>query len=223
MSTANSTGTINVIVAGVGGQGSILAAHILGKAAIRQTAAIGQTAASGRTVKVRIGETYGAAMRGGKVFSHVRIGDARAPLTAEDGADIIIGLEPLETLRVAIPYLSPEGVCVVNTAKYIPADVKMGRAGYPEMDSILAALKRLGRQVISFDATAAAQELGRAAVMNTIMLGAASATGLLPMDEKTLRDTIAEEAPAGTAELNMKAFDRGREIAQSLPKTGAKS
>jgi len=216
MSIANSTGTINVIVAGVGGQGSILAAHILGKAAIRQTA-------PGRPVKVRIGETYGAAMRGGKVFSHVRIGDARAPLTAEDGADIIIGLEPLETLRVAIPYLSPEGVCVVNTAKYVPADVKMGRAGYPEMDSILAALKRLGRQVISFDATAAAQELGRAAVMNTIMLGAASATGLLPMDEKTLRDTIAEEAPAGTAELNMKAFDRGREIAQSLSKTGAKS
>ncbi len=202
--------TTNVIVAGVGGQGSILAAHILGKAAIRQSASTGQAA------KVRIGETYGAAMRGGKVFSHVRIGDARSPLTTEDGAEMIIGLEPLETLRVAIPYLSPEGVCVVNTAKYVPADVKMGRAKYPDVDGILGSLRRLGKKVIAFDATAAAQELGKAAVMNTIMLGAASATGLLPVDDKTLKDTIAEEAPPGTAELNMKAFDKGREIARKL-------
>ena len=198
--------TTNVIVAGVGGQGSILAAHILGKAAVRQAAPPGRAAPpgqatpSGQPVKVRIGETYGAAMRGGKVFSHVRIGDARAPLTTEDGAEVIIGLEPLETLRVAIPYLSPEGVCVVNTAKYVPADVKMGRAKYPDVDGILASLRRLGKKVIAFDATAAAQELGKAAVMNTIMLGAASATGLLPVDEKTLKDTIAEEAPAGTGD-----------------------
>jgi indolepyruvate ferredoxin oxidoreductase beta subunit len=211
---------VNIIVAGVGGQGSILAAHILGKAAIRRTEA------SGEPVNVRIGETYGAAMRGGKVFSHVRIGDAQAPLTAEDCADIIIGLEPLETLRVAIPYLSPDGVCVVNTAKYVPADVKMGRARYPEITAILAGLERLGRKVISFDATAVAQELGRAAVMNAIMLGAAGATGLLPIDEETLRDTIAQEVPSGTAELNLIAFDRGRKIAESLvnsSQTGARA
>ncbi len=208
--------TTNVIVAGVGGQGSILAAHILGKAAIRQTAS------SGQPVKVRIGETYGAAMRGGKVFSHVRIGDARAPLTTEDGAEMVIGLEPLEALRVAIPYLSPEGVCVVNTAKSVPADVKMGRARYPDVDGILASLRRLGRKVIAFDATAAAEDLGKPAVMNTVMLGAASSTGLLPVDEKTLKETIAEEAPPGTAELNMKAFNKGREIAIDLAATGAK-
>ncbi len=207
--------TTNVIVAGVGGQGSILAAHILGKAAIRQTAPSGQPA------QVRIGETYGAAMRGGKVFSHVRIGDVRAPLTTENGAEVIIGLEPLETLRVALPYLAPDGVCVVNTAKYVPADVKMGRAKYPDIDKLLGALRRLGKKVIAFDATAVAQELGKAAVMNTVMLGAASATGLLPVDEKVLKETIAEEAPAGTAELNLKAFDKGREVALGLSKTGA--
>lgn len=199
--------TTNIIVAGVGGQGSVLAAHILGKAALRQPST------SGEAVKVRIGETYGAAMRGGKVFSHVRIGDARSPLTPEDGAHLIIGLEPLEALRVAIPYLAPDGVCVINTAKYVPADVKMGRATYPEVEGLLDSLRKLGKTVIAFDATAAAQELGKAAVMNSIMLGAASSTGLLPVDEKTLKDTIAEEAPPGTTELNMKAFDRGREIA----------
>ncbi len=206
--------TTNVIVAGVGGQGSILAAHILGKAAIREKAP------SGKPLQVRIGETYGAAMRGGKVFSHVRFGDARAPLTMEDGAELVIGLEPLEALRVAIPYLSPDGVCVINTAQYVPADVKMGRAQYPATAGIIDGLKKLGRKVIAFDATAAAKELGKPQVMSVLMLGAASATGMLPLDEKSLMATIEEEAPKGTAELNLKAFRRGREIAESLGGAG---
>lgn len=207
----------NVIVAGVGGQGSILAAHILGKAALRQAAK------TGKKVQVRVGETYGAAMRGGKVFSHVRIGDVRAPLTQSDGADLIVGLEPLETLRVAIPYLAPGGVCVLNTTPYVPADVKMGRAKYPEIDGLLGALGKLGRKVVSFDATAVARELGKPQVMSVVMLGAASAAGILPVDEESLKETIVEEAPKGTAELNLRAFDRGRDVAASLMKTGAKS
>ncbi|MHB0884832.1 MAG: indolepyruvate oxidoreductase subunit beta [Bacillota bacterium] len=207
--------TTNVIVAGVGGQGSILAAHILGKAAIREKTP------DGKPLQVRIGETYGAAMRGGKVFSHVRFGDARAPLTMEDAAELIIGLEPLEALRVAIPYLSPNGVCIVNTAKYVPADVKMGRAKYPAIPEIVDSLKKLGRKVIAFDATAAAKGLGKPQVMSVVMLGAASATGLLPLDEPSLLATIEAEAPKGTAELNLKAFRLGREIAEDLSRSGS--
>jgi len=209
--------TVNIIVAGVGGQGSILAAHILGKAVLRRK----DPDPGGRPLKVRIGETYGAAMRGGKVFSHVRFGDAQAPLTTEDGAQMVIGLEPLEALRVAIPYLAPDGVAVVNTARSVPADVKMGRAVYPDVDDILASLRKLGGQVVAFDATAAARELGKAAVMNSVMLGAASATGRLPVDEQALRETIAEEAPPGTADLNLRAFDKGREIVRNLLAGGA--
>ncbi len=209
--------TTNVIVAGVGGQGSILIAHILGKAALRQAAK------ASRTVQVRIGETYGAAMRGGKVSSHVRFGDARAPLTMEDGADLVIGLEPLETLRMSIPYLAPEGTCIFNTAPYMPADVKMGRAEYPDIDGLLTGLRRLGRQVISLDATGMAQELGKSQVMSVVMLGAASATGALPLDQDILMDTIAGEVPKGTSDLNLRAFSRGRSLAENLLGTGASS
>lgn len=201
--------TSNIIVTGVGGQGSILAAHILGKAAIRQMEK------SHSKVQVRIGETYGAAMRGGKVVSHVRIGQVYAPLIAENAADIIIGLEPLETLRVAAIYLAPQGDVVVNTFPYIPADVKMGRVEYPEISTIVDHLKQLGRSVIAFDATSIAQEMGTPAVMNIILLGAASALVALPVDEETLLETIRVEVPPATIGLNLASFQRGREFAMS--------
>jgi indolepyruvate ferredoxin oxidoreductase, beta subunit len=209
--------THNIVVAGVGGQGSILAAHILGKAAMREADR------SGKTTQVRIGETYGAAMRGGKVFSIVRIGNVLSPLTREDGAEMVIGLEPLETLRAAVPYLSPNGICVVNTHPYIPLDTKMGRMDYPEQSTIISCLERLCKTTMAFDATALAQELGKVEVMNIIMIGAASALGGLRIDETSLVETIKLEVPSHLIDLNLQSFYKGREVAEKLSKNGRDS
>src|SRR3990170_1844510 len=104
----NKTKDLNLIVAGVGGQGSVLASHIVADAAVRAG------------LKARVGETFGAAMRGGAVSSHIRIGeDVQGPLVAEDKLDILIALEPLEGLRIGVKYLSPTGIAILNT-KAVP-------------------------------------------------------------------------------------------------------
>ncbi len=139
---------MDVIFAGVGGQGSILVSHLLADTAL----------ASGH--KVRLTETFGAATRGGSVFSCVRIGEAWAPLPGEDQAQVVIGLEPLEGLRVALKFLAPDGWVLLNTRPWYPVDVSVGRATYPGIRQLIAASQRLGRKVLSADATGIAAELG---------------------------------------------------------------
>jgi indolepyruvate ferredoxin oxidoreductase beta subunit len=123
---------MDVIFAGVGGQGSILVSHLLADTAL----------ASGH--KVRLTETFGAATRGGSVFSCVRIGEAWAPLPGEDQAQVVIGLEPLEGLRVALKFLAPDGWVLLNTRPWYPVDVSVGRATYPGIRQLIAASQRLG-------------------------------------------------------------------------------
>jgi len=193
---------LSVIVAGVGGQGSILASHILSTAAI-------QTAQSkGEHIDVRVGEIYGAAMRGGAVSSHVRIGGT-ALLTREDRGDVILALEPLEGLRVGLKYLSPTGIALVNTRPIVPVDVKLGRAKYPTTEEITAALKELGSEVYSFDATELAIKAGNSRSMNTVMIGALCALKKLPIDEDILLRVITEQVPPKAKEVNVKAFELG--------------
>lgn len=193
---------VSAIVAGVGGQGSVLASHILGTAAIR-------TAQSkGEHIDVRIGETYGAAMRGGAVSSHVRIG-AKAPLTRQDGADIILALEPLEGLRVGLKYLGATGTSILNTRPMPPVDVKLGRARYPRVEEIVKVLRDLSSGVYYFDATELAIQAGSQRAMNIVMLGALSALHVLPVDEEILILTIQEKVPPRTRDINLKAFELG--------------
>ena len=121
--------SFDLVVAGVGGQGSILLSHIVADAAIRCDS----------STRVRVGETFGAAMRGGSVASHVRIGkDVYGPLVSKAGADVVLAMEPLEGLRVSIDFLKRGGVAILNTRPWYPVDVISGYA------SILT-LKRLKR------------------------------------------------------------------------------
>ena len=127
----------NIIVAGVGGQGSILASHIIAEAAIRSKEATGEE------LNVRVGETFGAAQRGGAVASHVRIGDIHGPLVRKGRADLVVALEPLEGLRIGLPYLAKDGVAIVNTITEAPVDAKVGAVEYPALDAIEGALKQM--------------------------------------------------------------------------------
>ncbi len=193
------TSELNIIVAGVGGQGSILCSHIIADAAVKAG------------LKTRVGETFGAAQRGGAVHSHVRIGkNVHGPLVRQDKLDVLIGLEPNEALRLAAKYLGAEGVAIVNLDKVPSADVNIGAAQYPSIEVVKESLAKLGRQVISFEATEEAVKLGNARVMNIILLGTLAATKVLPFSEDYLKKAIAERVPPKTIELNLQAFELGK-------------
>ena len=201
----NKTKELNLIVAGVGGQGSVLASHIVADAAVKAG------------LKARVGETFGAAMRGGAVSSHIRIGeDVQGPLVAEDKLDVLIALEPLEGLRIGVKYLSPTGIAILNTKPVPSIDVNIGKATYPEISTIVSSLERLCKKVVAIDATGLSIKSGSAKTLNILMLGMAAATDLLPFPIELLKETIKDRVPKGTEDLNMKAFDVGYKAAKEL-------
>ena len=196
---------LNLIVGGVGGQGSVLASHIVADAAVRAG------------LKARVGETFGAAMRGGAVSSHIRIGeDVQGPLVADDKLDVLIALEPLEGLRIGVKYLSPTGIAILNTKPVPSIDINIGKATYPDISTIVSSLERLCKKVVAIDATELSIKSGSARTLNILMLGMAAATELLPFPIEVLKETIKERVPKGTEELNMKAFDVGYNTAKGL-------
>ncbi len=200
---------LNLIVAGVGGQGSILLTHIIGNAAIAQG------------LRVRAAETYGAAMRGGSVHGQIRIGESlTGPLIPEDKADILLALEPLEGLRVGVRYLSPSAMALLNSRPLKPVDVNVGRARYPSLEEITESLKRICRDVYALDATKLAEEAGNVRTLNIVMLGGLASTGKLPITDDILRETVAEHVPKGTEEVNLRAFELGKKAFGELIKSG---
>ena len=156
---------LNVLIAGIGGQGSVLAAKILA------------AAAQARGWKVRTAETIGMAQRGGNVTSHVRMGDAgeevHAPLIARGTADCIVALEPGEAVR-ALPYLAPDGLLVcARTA--IPS-VETILSGEPyEAEPLLAYLEGAAPHFLAIDEAAICEEVGSRKVANLVMLASAVA------------------------------------------------
>ncbi len=193
-------GEFNLIVAGVGGQGSVLASHIVAEAAVAQG------------LKTRVGETFGAAQRGGKVHSHVRSGeDVYGPLCPAESLDVLLGLEPNETLRLAVDYAGPDTLIITNTRPVPSMDANIGADTYPEIEAVIAGLKKLSSKVIGFDATEIAVKAGNERTMNVVLLGALAATGKLPYDGELLREAVMARVPPRTVEANMRAFNDGIE------------
>ncbi len=198
-------GEFNLIVTGVGGQGSVLASHIVAEAAVAQG------------LKTRVGETFGAAQRGGKVHSHVRIGeDVYGPLCPAESLDVLLGLEPNETLRLAVDYAGPDTLIITNTRPVPSMDANIGADAYPEIEAVIAGLKKLSSKVIGFDATEIAVEAGNERTMNVVLLGALAATGKLPYDGELLREAVMTRVPPRTVEANMRAFNDGIEACKEL-------
>jgi indolepyruvate ferredoxin oxidoreductase, beta subunit len=200
--------SVNVIVTGVGGQGSILASHILAEAAILAESEY----PGGEKVNVRVGETFGAAMRGGAVASHVRFGrGVYGPLVGRGQADMVIALEPLEGLRIAVEYIKEGGVVLLNEERIPPVDVKIGAVRYPEIPEIKAALEQLGASVRVVAGSRLAEQAGTAKAVNIVMLGAAFGSGILPFGEEILLEAIKRRVPQRFLDANLEAFKLGRE------------
>ena len=197
---SNNNPITNIVVAGIGGQGSILASRLLAEAALKD----------GREVK--LAETFGAATRGGSVMAHVRVGEVWAPMMMEDEADVVISMEPLEGLRVAVRFLRPGGWVLLNTRPWYPVDVAVGRVQYPSVESILDGLGSLDARVLTLDATDLALQAGNARTANTVMLGGLFALGLLDISEESLFGAMAERWPSRLIAVNRKAYDLGYQV-----------
>ncbi len=196
----------NIIITGVGGQGNVLASQILGQMLVQQGYII------------TIGETYGASQRGGSVMSHIRVSqrDQFSPLIPEGKCDLVVGLEPVEALRVLAKYGNPGVLMLINTRPIYPIDVIAGNASYPELSVLLKKIQRLSRRVWMLNATEIGLELGDPIFSNIVMLGALSALDLLPLHREEFQKAIQELLPSQKLHLNMEAFERGREAVEEV-------
>lgn len=190
----------NIIISGVGGQGNVKAAQILGAAAIKAG------------YRVRISDVYGIAQRGGPVVSHIRIGEEiYGSLVDEDNADIVLGLEPMEALRAVAKFLRFGGVVIMNTRPVYPVEVNIGKVPYPNISEIVSVISKVAGSVITLDATEVAKRSGIPIASNIVILGVLAGSGALPLDATLLRDAIKENIPRFIEE-NLRAFDEGLSI-----------
>jgi indolepyruvate ferredoxin oxidoreductase beta subunit len=192
----------NILMVGVGGQGTILASDILGEAAL----------AAGYDVKKT--DTLGMAQRGGSVVSHVRVAEkVWSPLIKEGEADIILAFEKLEVARWG-RYLRPGGVAIINNHAMPPLSVSLGTHCYPDDEEIRDMLKRRTERIYFVEGARKAIELGDIRVLNMVMLGCTSL--LLPINVRTWKECMSQRIPSKILKVNFTAFDLGRKEASDV-------
>jgi len=192
----------NILVSGIGGQGVMTAAEILAEAAVT------------RGFDVKKTEVAGMAQRGGVVTSHIRFGEkVLSPSIAEGEVDIMLSFEVAEALRWQ-HWLKKDGVILVNDNKMEPPVVNLGLFDYPAEP--ISQLKKSFKNIVYFDATAIARELGNMKLVNTIMLGAVS--DCLPFPAEVVRNNIIQrfkQHKPKLVDINEKAFAMGRDANES--------
>ena len=184
--------TKNIMIVGVGGQGTLLTSRIIGKAALSEG------------LDVKISEVHGMAQRGGSVVTFVRFGEkVYEPVVEEGQADVIIAFERLEAMRYS-HYLKKDGILVVNDCRIDPMTVVIGAKEYPE--NILETLQKT-HSVYSIDGQKIAKELGNSKVLNSVVLGYSAR--FIGFDETSWLETVESTVPSKTIELNKQAFTKG--------------
>lgn len=185
-----------VMIVAVGGQGNLLAAKVLGEAALLAG------------IEVRMSEIHGMAQRGGVVESAIVFGDARSSLIADGEADILAGFEPLETLR-AVAKCNKNTVVITSTAPLPPFAAAVGKVAYPDFASVQQQILERAGSLTAFDAAELARKAGNVMAVNMVILGALTATRLLPVSEEHIRETIRRKTRQNFVETNLRAFELG--------------
>ncbi|MDG6226174.1 MAG: indolepyruvate oxidoreductase subunit beta [Candidatus Thermoplasmatota archaeon] len=195
-------GAFNVLYCGVGGQGVVLMANIIGRACASEG------------IKVISGELHGLSQRSGSVHVHQRMGDdVRSPLIPYGECDVVLALEPIEALRYA--YFLKRGGTVVTSTVVIhpPAETSMIVRGekerYMEYEDVSSALVSSGMIVYGIDPLSIAMEAGEPQAENVVMVGALCALEGSPVSKKAVFSAVADSVPAKTKEVNLRAFDMG--------------
>ena len=187
--------TKNIMIVGVGGQGSLLASKLLGRLLLT------------KGYDIKVSEVHGMSQRGGSVVTYVRFGDkVYSPVIDKGEADYIVSFELLEAARWT-EYLRKDGKIVTNTQQINPMPVITGAAEYPA--ELVAKMQQAGIQVDAFDALSLAEEAGSAKAVNIVLMGHLSRNFDFTLEEWL--DAIEKSVPAKFLEMNKKAFILGRE------------
>lgn len=200
----NNSNTINIAITGVGGQGVLTLAEILAKATL---------AAS---MNVRVGEIHGMAQRGGHVVCTVRVGDeAYGPIIDSGTADLLVGFEPIETLR-EVQAVAEDGCVLMNSHIQYPVAVSMGKAEYLPHEEIINTIKQFTTQILEIDAMNLAKQAGSSMSMNMVMLGAILGTGIVPIERDTAIEVVRTAFPEKYEKINVQAVNLGIGIVEEL-------
>ncbi|MDO4488865.1 MAG: indolepyruvate oxidoreductase subunit beta [Eubacteriales bacterium] len=188
--------TKNIMIVGVGGQGTLLASRILGNLFVKNG------------FDVKVSEVHGMSQRGGSVVTYVRFGEkVYSPIIDKGEADVILSFELLEAARWT-EYLKKDGVIITNSQEINPMPVITGNAEYPA--DIEEKIKALGLNIKAFDALKLAEEAGTSKAVNIVLLGALSK--YFDFTEDEWKTTIVENVNPKFAEINVKAFGLGRAL-----------
>lgn len=188
----------NLIVAGVGGQGNVLLSAFIGAALINEG------------FMVSVADTFGVSQRGGSVTSHIKISKETpySSVTLKGKADVILGMEPVETLRALGEFGNPQVISIVNPRAVHPS----GGVPYPDLDEVKQAIVRLCAQTKFVNATEEALSMGDPIYTNVILLGALMGAQVLPIDKETMLAILEERFPGRLFDINLNAFNKGVEL-----------
>lgn len=184
----------DILICGVGGQGTVLASKIIAAAAMEE----------GNTV--HSAETIGMAQRGGSVISHVRIGDAYSPLISKGKSDMILSFEPAEAVR-NLGYLKKDGIVIVNSVPVKPTTETLQETGYDGKDMIAYLKEKCN--VIVVNSEELCRKFGSTKYFNIVLLGVAAASGHLGISEEAIMKEIEKRVPPKFVETNKEAFRVG--------------
>ena len=185
--------TKNIMIVGVGGQGSLLASKLLGRLLL------------GKGYDIKVSEVHGMSQRGGSVVTYVRFGDkVYSPVIDKGEADYIVSFELLEAARWT-EYLKPDGKIIVNTQQINPMPVIIGAAEYPE--NLVQKMRDAGLNVDAFDALSLAEQAGSTKAVNIVLMGHLSKN--FDFTQEEWMEAIEQSVPAKFLELNKKAFTLG--------------
>ena len=192
---------LNIVICGIGGQGNVLASEVVG------------SAMNDRGYHVAVGETYGASQRGGSVMSHVRVSvDKEMSVLIPSGeAHIIIGFEPLETLRMARKYAGPDTMIVYDPRPVYPLGVLQGIQTYPSLEDITEEIRSLSAAAYAVPAADIAMEVGDSRSANIALLGAFTQLPDSPLSREDLEKILTQRFRGAVLELNQRAFAMGCE------------
>lgn len=194
---------VDLEIVGVGGQGILTSSQVIGGAALDNG------------LDAYMSEVHGMAQRGGVVVTTVKLGEkVYSPLIGKGDADVILGFEPVETYR-AIEQASEKTWIVTNTEPIVPFTVSVGTDNYPNIEEeILPALEQSTDRLIAINAGKLAKEAGAAIAQNIVMIGALTATGVLPLTKQQMTEAVKEQVPEKFVDINLKAFEKGYEKAK---------
>ena len=190
---------LNIIICGIGGQGNILASELLGSALVE------------KGFIVALGETYGASQRGGSVMSHIRVTEKKelGVLIPAGQAHVIVGFEPLETLRMARQYGSSETLAIFDDRVAYSVGALSGEQAYPPVEDIVKELKARCKRSMIVPAAEIALKAGNGKAANIALMGALMVLAELPLEKEDFTHALEQRFKGAVLDMNLKVFEMG--------------